>query len=250
MASLNGVEIKSLKLFRGHEGEGVYQGTVYYNNRKLGFWSQSSVGGCDTYDFDNSALDTPFYMWKSQIKGSRYYEYADLDIFMMVLAGIISLEKTYKNNLKKGLSFLAYSINLTDGMWSCIGCSTKEMAQKKWQQTLYKVAYQGDKEDFDFIKHQVISTLEELNIIIGSKEDAQKEKLEIEKARQKRLEEFERKEAERKEQERQKLKNNRFIVKDGNGPYKIIEDKTTGKTTKVSLNSYQEVMSSLIDLFF
>lgn len=40
MASINGVSIKAFKKFRGHEGEELYQGNVYYNGKKLGFWSQ------------------------------------------------------------------------------------------------------------------------------------------------------------------------------------------------------------------
>ena len=58
MASINGVSIKAFKKFRGHEGEEPYQGNVYYNGKKLGFWSQDAHGGiCDNFEFDETVLN-------------------------------------------------------------------------------------------------------------------------------------------------------------------------------------------------
>ena len=58
MASINGVSIKAFKKFRGHEGEELYQGNVYYNGKKLGFWSQDAHGGiCDNFEFDETVLE-------------------------------------------------------------------------------------------------------------------------------------------------------------------------------------------------
>lgn len=34
MASINGVTIRGLKKFYGHDGETLYQGNVYYNGKK------------------------------------------------------------------------------------------------------------------------------------------------------------------------------------------------------------------------
>ena len=56
MASLNGVTIRNLKGFNGHEGEPLFQGSVYLNGQKLGFWSQDAHGGSDNYDFNTKAL--------------------------------------------------------------------------------------------------------------------------------------------------------------------------------------------------
>ena len=82
MASLNGVTIRNFKGFRGHEGEPLWQGSVYHNGRKLGFWSQDAHGGSDNYDFNSKLLDYPTLAWKSGLKGTKYYEYLDSDSFL------------------------------------------------------------------------------------------------------------------------------------------------------------------------
>ena len=56
MASLNGVSLKNLKTYAGHEGEPCMQGSVYYNGKKLGFWSQDGHGGPDRFDFNENEL--------------------------------------------------------------------------------------------------------------------------------------------------------------------------------------------------
>ena len=54
----------------------------------------------------------------------------------------------------------------------------------------------------------------------------------------------------RKAQEEKRNSNTRFVAKqDGTNPAMIIKDKTTGKTVKVPLYAYQNVMDALIDLF-
>lgn len=60
MASLNGVSIKNLKLYRGHEGEPLYQGNVYLDGKKVGFWSQDAWGGPDELDFCAESNKVPF----------------------------------------------------------------------------------------------------------------------------------------------------------------------------------------------
>lgn len=47
MASLYGVSIKNLKTFKDHEGMIAYQGDIWFNNKKLGLWSQDSWCGSD-----------------------------------------------------------------------------------------------------------------------------------------------------------------------------------------------------------
>ena len=44
MAQINGVTVKALKTFYGHEGEPVFQGNLYLGNKKIGFWSQDARG--------------------------------------------------------------------------------------------------------------------------------------------------------------------------------------------------------------
>ena len=52
MAKIKGIELKNVKEFRGHEGEILEQGDVYYKGKKVGFWSQDGWGGCDNFNLD------------------------------------------------------------------------------------------------------------------------------------------------------------------------------------------------------
>ena len=52
MASINGISVKGITKFKGHEGEPLAQGNLYVNNKKIGFWSQDSHGGPDCYVLD------------------------------------------------------------------------------------------------------------------------------------------------------------------------------------------------------
>ena len=53
MASINGIELKAIKEFRGHEYEPLVQGNIYYNGKKVGWYSQDSWGGDDHIDLDS-----------------------------------------------------------------------------------------------------------------------------------------------------------------------------------------------------
>ena len=52
MASIKGIELKNVKEFRGHEGEDLVQGDVYYKGKKVGYYSQDAWGGMDIFDLD------------------------------------------------------------------------------------------------------------------------------------------------------------------------------------------------------
>lgn len=113
MARINGVEIKSLKGFRGHEGY-CYQGNVYLNGKKLGFWSQDSWGGPDEFDFDDSVLDEACKRYKEGFPDE--YEYKDFcdskEIFLHAVLNLKLHEQDCKPEYKKG----AKSVYLmTDG---------------------------------------------------------------------------------------------------------------------------------------
>lgn len=45
MASINGLTVKSLKTFYGHEGESCAQGNLYLGTKKIASWSQDAKGG-------------------------------------------------------------------------------------------------------------------------------------------------------------------------------------------------------------
>lgn len=107
MASINGISIKSLKKFKDHEGVDIYQGNVYYKNKKLGFWSQDAWCGCDNYDFDTSALagEVERYMQSDMVE-DKYREITDLDILLANLVVLMDDEKMYKKGVKEGYGTL------------------------------------------------------------------------------------------------------------------------------------------------
>ena len=114
MAKLNGVEIKNLKSFVGHEGV-CYQGDVWLNGKKLGFWSQDSWGAiCDNFSFDETLLDKACKDFQDGFPDS--YEYkefcADKETFLHNLVTLKEIEKDCKKDFKKGYKATIY---LTDG---------------------------------------------------------------------------------------------------------------------------------------
>lgn len=52
MAKINEFELKNITEFRGHEGEDLIQGDVYYKGKKVGYYSQDAWGGMDIFDID------------------------------------------------------------------------------------------------------------------------------------------------------------------------------------------------------
>ncbi len=105
MASINGVTVKSYKTFKGHEGEHLGQGNVYYKGEKLGFWSQDAHGAvCDSFSFDEKLLASEVEKYRD-LSGrveERFKPLFDATMFMWELANLIETEKEYKKFAKKG----------------------------------------------------------------------------------------------------------------------------------------------------
>lgn len=102
MAKINGVQIKSLKSFSGHDGELLYQGNVYLNGKLLGFWSQNYSGGViDDFGFDESLLDNAVNKMKSIQTNVCSKEYYNATSFMCDLITLIEYEKDYKKEVKR-----------------------------------------------------------------------------------------------------------------------------------------------------
>ena len=103
MASINGIQIKSLKKFYGHEGEPLYQGNIYYKGKKLGFWSQDAHGAiCDNFGFNEDILNAEVekYVASDRVED----EYRSVSSIENLLADLVSLmddEKYYKKYLKQ-----------------------------------------------------------------------------------------------------------------------------------------------------
>jgi len=141
MASINGVEVKNLKKFVGHEGE-CEQGNVYLNGKKLGFWSQDSWGGPDTFDFDESALDKACSDFKAGFPDSyKYKEFCDSkDVFIGYVTELKNIESYLKKDYKKGFKT---TVLVTDGYhmtWmSFIKDLSEEELFEKYQSDIEKL---------------------------------------------------------------------------------------------------------------
>lgn len=122
MASINGIELKGVKEFKGHEFEDLVQGNIYYKGKKVGWYSQDSWGGCDHIDLDytlpkellkeiNNILDNyeseTLFNGISELYDKKYNVKFDHKIFKggeFLFGDLIQLndfEKTYKKFSKK-----------------------------------------------------------------------------------------------------------------------------------------------------
>lgn len=131
MASINGVTLKGITNFRGHEGESLSQGNIYLDGVKVGFFSQDSWGGPDNIDFTDIAAEK-----EVKIRMKNYYaKYPerrllpsyepDIEAFMLDIMELCNDEKQAKKYFKKGFP-LFFTCLLTDGQHIVGGASTIE----------------------------------------------------------------------------------------------------------------------------
>lgn len=109
MASLNGISIKNLKPFRTYEGL-MWQGSLYLDNKKIGFWCNSSTGGEDIFNLYPEKYDVNKLM-KEFAKLKPECRYLVEEEFMMELVNLTLAEKGYKRIKKIGLDIL---LEITD----------------------------------------------------------------------------------------------------------------------------------------
>ena len=101
MAKINDFELRGITNFRGHEGEELIQGNVYYKGKKVGFYSQDAWGGMDIFDID---YKLPLELTQEITKKAKEYKggvlFKDIDTLY---------DKTYNINFKydkKGYEYL------------------------------------------------------------------------------------------------------------------------------------------------
>lgn len=114
MASINGISVKNVTTFKGHEGEPCFQGDVFVENKKIGFWSQDSHGAiCDQFNFEGPYSDIKLANRVKELNKDKtfYGERPDKSKFSIeysleqLFSDLISLredEKMFKNAVKKG----------------------------------------------------------------------------------------------------------------------------------------------------
>ena len=195
-------------------------------------------------------MDIPTFAWKSALKGTKYYEYLNVDSFMGVVSSLMDLEKNYKKEEKKGYKVACVSINFSDGYWSILPGLHKSTLENRKDEVENSVLKRADKGEEGAIKTKIISSVDDFVFEIGSVEGAKEEQRIAKKKYEERMKELEKEDKARKVKEEKRKSNTRFVAKqDGTNPYMIIKDKETGKTTVVPLYAYQNVMDALIELF-
>lgn len=123
MASINGISIKSLKQFVGHEGEPLFQGSFYLNGKKIGFWSQGDWGAGDDFRLDggwpqekalNDAVKAlyPEKAIHGEAQGTPYVIEYDLSFLISDLLDLMDDEKAFKKAVKAGFDGIVVA---TDG---------------------------------------------------------------------------------------------------------------------------------------
>ena len=118
MASINGISVKGLKKFTGHEGEPLSQGNLYLGGKKIGFWSQDSWGGPDNFRFDQpwgwkmeralnekvTSLNADKTIHGENYKGEPYVLEYSLERLMGDYIGLLYDEDAYKKAVKAGFA--------------------------------------------------------------------------------------------------------------------------------------------------
>ena len=111
MAKIKGVELKKLVKFRGHEGEELYQGDIYLNGKKIGFYSDGDWGGPQSIRVsveDEATLD---------VLGRQFSHHSFIsgaEALMSELVNLNLLEKMFKGVVKKGFGGFAIVKNWSD----------------------------------------------------------------------------------------------------------------------------------------
>ena len=121
MATINGIGIKAVKTFRGHEGELLCQGQIYIDGKKGGLWSQDFMSGPDAFEGDSwKAVDEAARKLKEGYpKTNRYYSVQDSpEVFMHYLVTLLDHEKAFRKNRKKGYTRLVIAENGRERKWT------------------------------------------------------------------------------------------------------------------------------------
>lgn len=169
MAKINGVELKNLHGFTGHEGY-CYQGNVYLNGKKLGFWSQDSWGGSDDFDFDVSVLSKACADYKDGFPDDyKYKEFCDIESLMYALTCIKETEKHCKKSFKSGAKAVYY---MTDGYHVSWLSLDEVMTPDEVRKTYPRQTAQMEAEMFKSGYREQILTPNDFDIIIDKNHPA------------------------------------------------------------------------------
>lgn len=162
MAMIKGFQLKAVKNFRGHEGEPLKQGNLYFGNKKAGFVSEDAHGGYPTMD----VLQEFRGEWEKSTKAfeEEFPEKSVLSAeenFFYELLKLTEDEKTYKTAVKKGYPITAHFAELQeypDGLKIPVGQElilsatsieqVDKYEEREWKGKLYEKTVFTSLEDF------------------------------------------------------------------------------------------------------
>ena len=250
MASLNGVEVKSLKEYAGHEGEPLLQGTVYYKGNKLGFWSQDARGGSDNFDFREDVLEESVLKVKAVQEG-KYASYYSTDSFMADLVTLALLEKEYKKMVKKGYPILLAGFTWGTGTYSAIGFKSEKAITNEHKSKVVSEVLKYAYDKTEKVEVAIFKSLLDFEIVRGDETGLKKEKNKLIKEKQEAQKKYamEEQERENKKNTLERRNNGRFVVTQNSGPNCTITDTRTNRSVTVGLYASKDVYESLIELF-
>lgn len=135
MASINGITIKNLKNFVSQEGDICYQGNVYIENKKVGFWSQDDWGGADRFEFVSPFSENLLQERVKDLNPDKgihgidwnnepFILHYSLERLMYDLKNLMKEEKAFKMSVKDGYGGIMI---LTDGCRSVTWNLNKEL---------------------------------------------------------------------------------------------------------------------------
>jgi hypothetical protein len=118
MASINGIEIKTYTIKRGHEGEPLQQAVVYIDEKKkkAGYISDGDWGGPMVLEFSNYDLTVIKQRLFAYAKHENFISSmsGDIEMLFALLLGYVNLEKVYKKNSKKEKDFILLVVGLRE----------------------------------------------------------------------------------------------------------------------------------------
>lgn len=171
MASINGVELKNLKKFKG-TNESIYlKGDVYIDGCKVGFWSECENSLNDYFDFDTTELKKR----KETFECPNYN--IDLEDFMEILVDLKGFEKDVKKYIKEGYS----SVEIVKGWFKtadpkdeiqrlqtyCVACDGFDGLDKESRKEFLKKYFNGAEN----IASLVVSKLDDLDFVINASDE-------------------------------------------------------------------------------
>lgn len=171
MAKINGFELKGVKEFKGHEGEPCYQGNIYLNGKKVGYFSSSYTMGPMDIRFDKAEIEVLFkktaeeYIknFPEQFDGSGIMwpensEWFDEEMLIYELLSIKDWENLTKREFKNGYTSVVMLFNME-------GIDTKQYVEDRTTGRLFRESVSADYQPPKNHKLlRIITNLDQFNI--------------------------------------------------------------------------------------